>query len=236
LSHPHRLAQAEIKQQDGLRVSFDGKLTPHALPRSGTAPVKVAVGAKISATNGQTPPQLRKITIAINRNGRFTPAGLPVCSLDQIQPSTTEDALRACRSSLVGEGSLSAKVLLLQQAPFPSTFHGKPAILAHVYGTQPIPTSYTIPFVLVPSKGTFGTTLTASLPQVTGNSGYITGLTLNLERSFSSHGKRRSYVSASCPAPRGVALVSFPFARASFGFAGGQALTSTLTRSCKVRG
>jgi hypothetical protein len=237
------LAQAEIKQQDGLRVTFNGKLTPHALPRSGSAPVKVAVGATIAATNGATPPQLRKIAIAINRNGRFTPQGLPLCSLDKIQPSTTEDALRACRSSLIGEGSFSAKVLLPQQAPFPSvgkvfafngTFQGKPAILAHVYGTQPIPTSYTIPFAIGSAKGTFGTVLSASLPQVTSEWGYVTGLQITLGRTFSSHGKKRSYLSAGCPAPKGFPGAVFPFAKASFAFGGRGTLTSVLTRSCGV--
>jgi hypothetical protein len=47
------------------------------------------------------------------------------------------------------------------------------------------------------------------------------------------HGKRRSYLSASCPAPKGFPGAAFPFARASFGF-GKQTLTSTLTRSCRV--
>jgi hypothetical protein len=239
------LAQAEIKQQGDLRVSFDGELTPHALPRTGSAPVKVAVGAKIAATNGATPPQLRRISIAINRNGHFTPAGLPVCSLEQIQPSTTEDALRACRSSLVGEGSFSAKVLLPQQAPFPSagkvfafngTFHGAPAVLAHVYGTQPVPTSYTIPFAISPTKGIYGTVLSASLPQVTSDWGYVTGLQMTLGRTFTYRGHKRSYLSAACPAPKGFPGAVFPFARASFAFAGKKTLTSTLTRSCGVRG
>jgi hypothetical protein len=239
------LAQAEIKQQDGLRVVFQGQLTPHALPRSGSAPVKVSVGAKISSANGSNPPQLRKISIAINRNGRLSAKGLPLCSLREIQPSTTKDALAACRSSLVGEGSFSAKVLLPQQAPFPSagkvfafngTFKGKPAILAHVYGTNPIPISYTIPFAISQAKGTFGTVLSASLPQVTSEWGYVTGLQMTLGRTFSSHGKRRSYLSAGCPAPKGFPGAVFPFAKASFAFAKGKTVTSTLTRSCGARG
>jgi hypothetical protein len=238
------LAGAEVKQQGNLRVRFEGELTPHALPRSGTAPVKVAVGAKIAATNGKTPPQLRQISIAINRNGRLEAKGLPLCRLEAIQPSTTADALSACRSSLVGEGSFSAKVLLPQQAPFPSTgkvfaFNGRidghPAIFAHVYGTQPVPTSYTIPFVVSSAKGTFGTVLSASLPQVTSEWGYVTGLQMTLGRNFSYRGERRSYLSAGCPAPKGFPGATFPFARASFGF-GKETLTSTLTRSCGVRG
>jgi hypothetical protein len=238
------LASAETTQKGDLRVSFDGKLAPHTLPRTGTAPVKVSVAAKIATTNGATPPRLHKISIAINRNGRFEPGGLPLCPLAAIQPTTNADALAACRGSLVGEGSFSAKVLFTQQAPFPSqgkilafnsTLHGKPAILVHVYGTQPVPTSFTLPFELKPAKGTFGTILEASLPQVTGNSAYITGLSLTLGRSFSSHGKRRSYLSAGCPAPKGFPGASFPFAKASFAFSK-QTVTSTLTRSCGARG
>lgn len=236
---------SEVTQRGNLRVSFHGRLTPHALPRSGAAPVKVSVGAKIATTNGSNPPQLRKITIAINRNGRFDPAGLPVCSLEQIQPTTTADALAACRASLVGEGSFSAKVLLPQQAPFPSegkvfafngTYKGKPAILAHVYGPEPIPTSYTIPFSIGAAKGTFGTVLRASLPQVTSEWGYVTGLQITLGRTFSSHGKKRSYLSAGCPAPKGFPGAVFPFAKASFAFGGRGTLTSVLNRSCGARG
>jgi hypothetical protein len=239
------LAAAEVKQQGNLRVSFSGKLTPHTLPRSGRAPVEVSVGAKIAATNGKTPPQLRQISIAINRNGQLAPTGLPLCPLERIQPSTTADALAACRSSLVGEGSFSAKVLLPQQAPFPSQgkvfafngrLRGKPAILAHVYGTQPVPTSYTIPFTVSTAKGTFGTVLSASLPNVTSDWGYVTGLQIALGRTFSFHGKRRSYLSAGCPALKGFPGASFPFAKASFGFGGEQTLSSTLTRSCGARG
>ena len=234
------LAQAEVTQRGNLRVSFDGKLTPHSLPRTGSAPVKVAVATKIATTDAKTPPRLRAITIAINRNGHFEPKGLPVCALREIQPATTANALAACRDSLVGEGRFSAKILLSQQAPFPSegkvyafnsTLHGRPAILAHVYGTEPVPTSFTLPFELRPAKGTFGTVLHVSLPAVTGNSGYITGLSLKLGRSFSFHGKRRSYLSAGCPAPKGFPGAVFPFAKASFGFEG-RNVSSTLTRSC----
>jgi hypothetical protein len=76
----------------------------------------------------------------------------------------------------------------------------------------------------------------ASLPEVTGNSGYITGLSLTLGRSFGSHGRRRSYLSAGCPAPGGFPGATFPFAKASFDFAEKASIGSTLTRSCKARG
>jgi hypothetical protein len=239
------LASAETVQRGDLRVSFEGKITPRALPRQGTAPVRVSVAAAVSSSEGSDPPRLKQIQIAINSDGIFEPKGLAVCPLRAIQPSTTADALAACRSSLVGTGSFKAEVLFTQQAPFPSegklyafnsVIDGRPAILAHVYGTQPVPTSFTLPFEVKKTKGTFGTTLIASLPEATGNSSYITGLSLNLGRSFSVHGKRRSYLSAGCPAPKGFPGASFPFARARFAFAGAPGVSETLRRSCRAVG
>jgi hypothetical protein len=234
-----------VEQRQGVRVGFDGKLTPHVLPRHGTAPVGIIVDARISATGGEDPPQLRRITIAINRNGRFTSAGLPACRVDQIQPSTTDGALAACRGSLVGEGRFSANVKLPQQSPFPSAgkvlafngkVNGKPAILAHIYGTEPAPTSTVLPFLLRKSHGTFGTTLEASLPQATGNWGYVTGLRMNLQRHFTYRGHSRSFLSAGCPAPAGFPSAAFPLAKTSFDFAGNLTLDAVLTRTCRALG
>jgi len=236
---------SEIVQRRGVRVSFDGKLTPRALPRRGVAPVGIAVDAKIAATGGEAPPQLRKIAIAINRNGHFTTQGLPVCRMHDIQPSTTANALVACRRSLVGEGHFSANVKLPQQSPFPSAgkvlafngrLRGKPAIFAHIYGTQPAPTSTVLPFSIKGAHGTYGTVLEASLPQATGDWGYVTGLKMDLRRSFNYRGKGRSYLSAGCPAPAGFPSAVFPLARTSFDFAGGPTLVSVLNRSCKATG
>jgi hypothetical protein len=235
-------AQAEVIQQNGIRVGFQGTLTPKRLPRQGVAPIHVALAARISGAAGAKPPQLRRIEIAINRHGRFDPSGLPVCQMRDIQPTTNTDALRACRGSLVGEGEFSAQVDINGQAPYPSmgkllafngSYHGVPAILAHVFGTEPVPTSYTLPFLLKASQGTFGTRLVAALPDAAGGSSYVTGISLSLGRSYSFDGARHSYLSANCPAPSGFPAATFPFARASFDF-GEEQLTSTLTRSCKV--
>jgi DNA-binding beta-propeller fold protein YncE len=234
-----------VEQRRGVRVSFDGKLTPHVLPRHGTAPVGIVVDAKISATGGEDPPQLRRITIAINRNGQFTSKGLPVCRIDQIQPSTTAGALAACRRSLVGEGRFSANVKLPEQSPFPSAgkvlafngkVNGRPAILAHIYGTEPAPTSTVLPFLLREGRGTYGTTLEASLPQATGSWGYVTGLRMSLRRQFSYRGHSRSFLRAGCPAPAGFPSAAFPLAKTSFAFAGDLTLDAVLNRTCRARG
>jgi hypothetical protein len=238
-------ARGDVVQHGNIRVSFQGGLAPKRLPRRGVAPVKVSVAAEIAGVGGAAPPLLRRIQLKINKEGIFDRAGLPVCTLEEIQPTTDEDALAACGGSLVGEGEFSAQVGFTGQAPFPSagkilafngTYEGKPAILAHVYGTEPAPTSYTLPFVLTSLKGTFGTMLSASLPDTAGTSGYVTGLSLDLRRTFTVAGSRRSYISAGCPAPKGFPGATFPFVHATFAFAGGRTLSSTITRNCQARG
>jgi Divergent InlB B-repeat domain len=243
---PSPAAASEIVQRGNLRVSVAGKLSPKALPRRGAAPIAVSIGSRITTTDGSNPPQLRTIAIAINRNGRFDYKGLPACQIKQIQPSTNQGALAACRASLIGAGSFSANVVLPRQSPFPSngkvlafngTLNGRPAILAHVYGTEPVPTSYTLPFLVKPLRGgTFGTLLTASLPQTTGEWGFVTGIQLTLKRTFTFRGVRHSYLSAGCPAPRGFPGAVFALAKASFAFAGHETLSQTLMRDCRARG
>ncbi|HUC07980.1 MAG TPA: hypothetical protein VMR96_07805 [Solirubrobacterales bacterium] len=238
------LATAEVSQKKGVRVSVTGSMSPVKLPRTGTAPIAVSVAGHITTTKAGTLPKLTKIAIAINRGGKLDRKGLPLCRLGHISPSTTQEALTACRSSLIGEGSFSADVRIPEQSPFPSEgkvlafngkLRGKPAIFAHIYGTRPVPTSYVLPFSITSTKGTFGTLLEASLPQVTGEWGFVTGIALDLDRQFSSGGKRHTYLAAGCPAPKGFTTAAFPLARTTFSFDGGLSLSSTLNRSCKVR-
>jgi hypothetical protein len=228
-------AFSEVAQEDGVRVSVTGSLAPTKLPRGGSAPIAVSLSGQIKATKATVLPKLSEIEIELNSHGELQSRAFPVCRLGKIDPSTDLEALAACRSSLIGEGHFSADVRIAEQSPFPSEgkvlafngkLRGKPAIFAHIYGTEPVPTSYVLPFEIAKTKGTYGTTLTASLPQVTGEWGYVTGVSLDL---------KRGYARAGCPAPAGFPGASFPLMRTRFSFAGGVALTSTLTRSCKVR-
>jgi len=235
---------SEVVQQGHARVSFDAALAPKRLPRHGSAAVRLSFSTEIVAVDGGKVPQLRRVSIGFNRAGRIDPSALPACALDDIQPATTAAARAACWRSLVGQGTFSADVRLPQQSPFPSQgkvlafngrYQGRPAILAHVYGTSPVPTSFTLPFEIGAAKGTYGTVLRASLPEVAGEAAAITGLTLTLGRSVGSGAHRLSFISAGCPAPAGFPGAVFPLARASFGFPGAT-LHSTLTRSCRASG
>jgi len=231
------LAQGEVTQKQGVRVTVDGGLSPTRLPRKDQVPVAVSVKGGIAATKQGSLPQLKAIQIAINQAGTLNVKGIPHCRINKINPSTTQQALTMCKSSLIGEGDFSADVVLPEQSPFPSkgkllAFNGtigrKPAIFAHVYGTEPLSTSYVFAFKVRKTKGTFGTILEASFPKATGDWGYITGISLNLFRS--------RFMEAGCPAPEGFSKVAFPLVRTSFDFAGGLDIESTLTRSCEAKG
>jgi hypothetical protein len=236
---------AEVAQKRGVRVAVSGKISPKKLPRRGSAPVSVSLGGRISPSASGDQPQLRRIAFEINSYGHLDVKGLPVCRLGHIQPSTNAEAMVACGRSLVGRGSFAADVTLPEQSPFPSRgkmlafngrLRGRPAIFAHIYGTDPAPTSYTLPFTIQKAHGDYGTLLEANLPHVVGEWGNITSMSMTLHRTFSSHGRTRSYLSASCPAPAGFSGASFPLARTTFDFDGGLALKITLNRNCKVRG
>ncbi len=237
--------EAELVQKGSVRVAVSGSLSPKLLPRHGTAPIAVRIGGRISSSTSQGPPQLQGVDFSFNRAGRLQTQGLPRCRLGKINPSTTREALLACQAALVGEGHFSANVRFPEQSPFPSegkvlafngVLRGAPVIFAHIYGTEPVPTSYVLPLQISKDKGTFSTHLHASLPRVTGEWGYVTGLNLKLGRTYSAHGKARSFLSAGCPAPEGFPGALFPLVRSSFAFEGGKTLTTTLTRSCKARG
>jgi hypothetical protein len=234
-------AETEIK--DGVKVSVSGKLRPTVLPRRGTAPIAVSLGGTIALARPGALPKLTRLTIALNRNGHLDTRGLPRCGVGRIRPSSTREALSACGAALVGEGSFSADVKIPEQSPFPSEgkilafngrFHGHAAVLAHIYGTSPLPTSYVLPFSIRHTPGTYGTVLEASFPQVTGEWGYVTGIAMSLHRRFVYRGRTRGYLSAGCPAPKGFTAVAFPLARTGFEFDNGLSISTTLNRTCRV--
>jgi hypothetical protein len=232
-----QISSAEVSQKQGIRVTVDGALSPKRLPRKGVAPVAVSVSGQIEAQSTSTLPQLQHLTIAINSAGHLDVKGIPHCRIGHINPSTNQEALAACKSSLIGEGSFSANVVLPEQSPFPSkgkllAFNGtigrQPAVFAHIYGTKPIPTSYVFAFRITQKpKGTYGTTLETSFPRATGDWGYVTGIELNLDKRF---------LTAGCPAPKGFNKVTFPLMKTDFQFKGGLSLQNTLTRSCQAKG
>jgi hypothetical protein len=239
------LARAELTARGDLFVKFSGGIAPSALPRHTRAPISIEIGGTVRTLSGEQPPALRGISIAINQGGRLDADGLPICRQRQIEPSSTQEALARCGAALVGSGYYAADVAFPEQTAFPSNGRilafnslvgGKRAILAHIYDPDPVPITRIVVFHIRESSGTYGTTLTGSLPVAQNRWGYLKRISLSLHREFFYRGQQRSYLSAACDAPPGFPGATFPFVHASMTFADGRTLSSVLTRSCKVRG
>lgn len=237
------LAGAELSQKGNLFVRFDGGISPRTLPRKALAPIAVRIEGTIKTPSGERPPSLSRIAIALNRGGKLDTRGLPVCRRSQIESSSGSQALAACGSALVGTGGIVAKTALPGQPGyalrgnlllFNSVEHGHAAILAHIFQSDPSPITNLVAFKIRRTGGTFGTVITAVMPPALEHNGYLTSIFLTLQRSYVFHGQRRSYLSASCPAPSGFRTAVFPFAKASMTFDDGRTLSSTLIRSCKA--
>lgn len=240
-------AAPPVLTQDGnVLVSFNGGISPRALPRIGVAPVAVRVDSSFQATDGaDPPPQLQTISIGINRGGRIFDRGLPTCRVSEIQPATIKAARKICGGAIVGDGKVQVRVHLTNQEE-PFTFdgpllvfnaeraNGQRRLLAQVYGRRP-PSAFVLTFKVLERPGTFGTLIKTTLPAEARRWAYVTRFAMKLRRTYAYRGKRRSYISAGCAAPDGFPGAVFPFARARFGFAGGNAVTTKLIRDCTVR-
>ncbi|TMK55896.1 MAG: hypothetical protein E6G51_11875 [Actinobacteria bacterium] len=239
------LANAELVERGDLFVKFSGGIEPTKLPRHEHAPITVRVDGTVKTLSGDRPPALRFISIAINRGGRIETEGLPKCRRSEIEASTSRRALAACGDALVGSGRYKAGVSFPEQSTFPlqgqilafnAVVDGQRAILAHVYGNKPYPNSRIFVFHIHESGGTFGTVLTAALPKALNRNGYLKRIVLNLRRDFVYKGKKHSYLAAACGAPTGFSVGVFPFVRVGMTFEDGRKLSSTLIRTCQVRG
>lgn len=238
-------ARGEVVRKGDLIVSFGGSIAPRALPRSGTAPIGVSVEGRVRTADRRVPPSLRRISLEINRSGVLYDRGLPTCSIGQLQATRTAEALAACGDARVGGGHVDGQVVIPDQTPFP--FHGRvvafngrlraghPAILAHLYSPVPLSLTFVIAFRVQRIPGTYGTRLVAVVPERTRRLMHVTRFALHLRRTYVYGGKRRSYLSASCPAPAGFPGTTFPLARASYAFDNGTTLSSVLVRTCHAR-
>jgi hypothetical protein len=239
-------AAAELSQQGELVVSFDGGLAPSRLPRTEPAPIAISVAGTVkSAKKGTGIPQLQTISVAINRAGRLSDVGLPVCRVASIQPATEANAREHCGGAIVGHGSVAVEAHVPTQPAFMvhasllafngPTVDGRKEILAQVYAQEP-PGAFVLTFRLSRRPGLFGTVMSTRLPASARGWAYLTRFQMTLHRIYRYAGRRRSFVSAACSAPAGFPGAVFPFAKATYGFSGGRRMHTTVVRGCHVSG
>jgi hypothetical protein len=239
------VAAAAVIQDGDVRVTLLSQIAPYRLPRSEPAPISVFIAGHVASTHGGVPPQLKRMKIEVNRHGLLQSRGLPVCRIPQIKTATTRKALDTCAPALIGSGRFWAHIVLADQPAYEThgrllIFNGKKGsrsmVLAHIFTSNPFPSSFVVPFTISRIRNsTYGTLLTAPLPQALGDWGYVDRIKLNLKRKYRVNGRKLSYFNAACPAPAETDRVGFPLARSAFYFEGRKPLTVTVSKACGVR-
>jgi len=237
-------AGAERAQSGNLIVSLEGGISPRKLPRHERAPVRVHLAGGIQTADDSPLPRVNRLKLELAWRGLLFTHGQPVCPQVRLRGIDSRQALATCGSSLVGRGRLHAKIFVPNQDPFGikanlvafngKTKVGRPAVLVHAYTPDP-PVTFVIPFSVRRQKGAFRTVLVTTIKRSLGTWPHISNFRIDIARDFYYRGKRRSYLSASCPVPPKFTAGFLSFARATYTFAGGEELAIESVRSCRAR-
>jgi hypothetical protein len=206
-------AKPEAVRVGNLVLTHDGGISPTQLPRRGQAPVDAFISASIETADGRHLPAAREAVIDLDKSVHVNAKGLPVCTRKQLTSRDTVAAKRACGRAIVGSGTARVEIAFPEQAPVMATspltmFNGgvrggKTTIFIHAFLTVPVPAAVVTTVVLTPiHRGPYGTHIVAKVPAIAGGSGSLTDAKLKIDRRFTYKGKRRSYLTASCPADR----------------------------------
>jgi hypothetical protein len=237
-------AGAERVQDENLIVSINGGITPKSLPRDHRVPVAVSLVGGVHTSDGSPIPRVNWIRLELAYRGQLFRHGLAVCPQVRLESTDNVQAMRACGPAIVGHGKLYAEIFVPNQDPFGVHAHllafngqtkaGRPAVLVHAYTSNP-PVSFIIPFTVHHRKGAFRTVLVTTIRRSVGPWPHVANFQIRVSRTFNLHGAKRSYLSASCPAPPGLTGGFLSLARATYTFAGGAQLTKEIVRSCHAR-
>ncbi len=204
------LAEPEVAQVGSLFLRDDGGILPSKLPRGKPAPISGYINAQIGTVDGSHPPAIESVIVDFDKTIHVDAKGLPACKQSQLVARATVDAKRACADAIVGAGEGEVEVAFPEQKPFaakgPITlFNGgvrgnTTLLLVHTYVDVPAPTAVIVPVKISQiHRGHFGLRADAQIPAIAGGAGSVTKFKLKIGRKFTYKGKRRSYLTASCP-------------------------------------
>lgn len=230
------LAGETVSGPDGNTQSIEASVAPKGLYKKKALPVTLNVEVKTGTTaaNGVPSPAVHDV-IDFDKNLSLATKGLPTCTAQQLQNTTTEAAELACGKAKIGSGSaitlLPLSVLYTEPTKV-TAFNGapqggKPVVLLHAYGTSPIQTT----LVLVGTvsnygKEGYGPRLDVTIPPIAGGAGVITDFKVKIQKSWTYKGKKMSFVNAKCPASKKLKY------RGAFTYADGVTINADTTQSC----
>ena len=222
---------------DGNTQSIAVKYTPQKLSKKQAEPVtlevKTATGSR-TAANGVPSPAVRAV-VDFPKGLEIFSKGYPTCDPAVLQNTSTERAIEECKRAQIGSGQGSAD-LLVGEKVFPvvttiTAFNGvpqggKPVILLHNYAATPIQTTLVLTGVVKSlDQGPYGRRLDVEIPLIAGGQGALTSFGVKISKTFTYKGKKRSYVSMTCPSKK---LKT----RGQFVFRDGESLTPSVTQNC----
>jgi hypothetical protein len=237
------LARGERSQKGNLIVSLDGELAPLKLPRDRAAPVAISLSSGLRVAGEEALPRVTGIEIGLPDSGVISTLGLPTCSPARIRDATRAEALDVCRDALIGRGRIIADVHLPNQVPFRAYANllvfntrigGRRAVVMHANSARP-PTTVVLPFTFRERSGRLGLALVTHLPGALGPWPRFAKFEVTLSRRYTYRGRKRSYLSASCPIPRRFTAGFFSLAGITYTLEDGRQISTGIARGCRAR-
>ena len=237
------LATAERSQVGNLIVSLNGGIHPRTLPRHDPAPVGVHLSGRVVTADKTPVPRVNWIRLELAWRGVLHTKGLPVCPQSRLAGRLSEQAMRACR---VGAGRPRG-ALRRDLRPLPGAVrdHRPPPRLQRQDESGPArgagPRLHRGPAGLVrdpvhgPQSGPIQNDPDHDDPEIDRALAPRRRLPRRDLTEIQLPGHRVSYLSASCPVPKGFTAGFLSFARATYTFEGGKQLRTESVRSCRAR-
>lgn len=233
-------AKPKVVRVGNLFLRDNGGIFPTKLPKHKQVPIGAILNARIGTADGSHPPAVTSVIADFDKTIQVNAKGLPRCGKNQLVALPTTLAKRACRRSIVGSGEGEVEVAFPDQRPFSAkgpivlfnggVRKGTTLLFIHAYVAVPAPTAViaTVKITRI-HRGHFGLHTVSRIPRIAGGSGSVTGFKLKIKRKFTYRGKRKSYLTASCPTGR-------YFAAGRVQFAEGTKLNITHVFPCTPRG
>jgi len=221
-------------------LTYEGKVTPKALPKNRLAPIALDINGTIAAVDGGHPPALRTVVVDTDKYGTVNAKGLPVCTSGRLQAQSHVNAKKACSKAIVGRGSTTVRVAFPDSNPFNATgplvfFNGgvkggTTTLFIHAYVAVPTPTAIVTTVRITRRRsGKFGLRSIATVPTIAGGSGSVLSYDFTVDRKFTYKGRKQSYLLASCATGRF-------YAQAESSFSDGTKVKGSVVVPCTQKG
>jgi hypothetical protein len=203
-------ARLDTARVGNLFIRGSGGISPAKLPRHRQVPISAHLHDQIGTVDGSHPPALSSVVADIDKTIRLDARGLPVCRYGQLTNRPTAAARQACPDAIVGSGEGEVEVAFPDQNPFTGkgklvlfnggVHGGRTLHLIHAYVSIPAPTAIVVKVKLTRiHRGAFGMHVVARVPTLAAGDGSPTRFRLQINRKYPYKGRKKSYLTASCP-------------------------------------